>query len=176
MRALIFVVAFFASHAFALTQKDFAMGVGMETRAQRDVNPDETAPKYSGVLYAKLRFKPWDALFETARDERDSSSGSLRIHSESTLLGAWTRYEIRAEESWTPFASAGLGSYFDKVSTSFQTSSADKSGTRGFLGLGGGVSAVFWSHVLVEGEGRILSLEQSKDPVLTGMIRVGCQM
>jgi opacity protein-like surface antigen len=176
MRILILLALSFASTAFALTQKDFAMGVGMETRAQRDVNPDETAPKYAGVLYAKMRFKPWDALLETARDERDSSSGSLRIHSESTMLGAWGRYEIYPDEFWTPFASAGLGTYFDKVATSFQDSSFSKSGTRGFLGLGAGVSAVLWDHVLVEGEGRILSLEQSKDPVLTGMIRVGCQM
>jgi opacity protein-like surface antigen len=176
MRILILFALCFASSAFALTQKDFAMGVGMETRAQRDVNPDETAPKYSGMLFAKLRFKPWDALLETARDERDSSSGSLRVHSESTLLSAWVRYEIRPEESWTPFATAGLGSYFDKVSTSFESSQASKSGMRSFVGLGAGVSATYWDHLVIEGEGRILSLEESKDPVLTGMIRVGCQM
>jgi len=45
MRILIVLALSFASSAYALTQNDFAMGLGMETRAQRDVNPDETAPK-----------------------------------------------------------------------------------------------------------------------------------
>jgi hypothetical protein len=177
MRILIFLSLLVAgSSALALTQSDFSMGFGMESRAQRDVNPDYVNPLYSGQLFAKLRLKPWDLVLETSRSERDSGSGSLRVHSESTLLGAWGRYEFTPDREWTPYAALGMGNYFDKVSTSFQDSQADRGGNRKFLGLSAGVSAIFWEHLIVEGEGRILSLEQSKDPVFAALIRVGCRM
>ena len=176
MRSLIFAILLVSSPAFALTQSDFAMGVGLESRMQRDVNPDYSNPRSSGNLYAKLRMRPWDLLIETARDEQSTGSGSLRIRNESTLLAAWARYEFEKNESWTPYVSLGAGNYFDKVSTTFQASHVESNGNRKFLGLSAGISAVFWDHFLVEGEARVLSLEQSKDPVLSGLIRVGCQM
>lgn len=176
MRILILALIAFSSSAFALTQKDFAMGLGMETRASRDVNPDYVSPQYMGVLYAKLRLKPFAAMLETSRSERDSGSGSLRVHSESTMLAAWGRYEIFPEQRWIPFATLGLGTYFDNVTTHFQDSRSSNNGRRDFVGVGAGASTVFWEHFLVEAEGRVLSIEQARDPVLTGIVRVGCQM
>jgi hypothetical protein len=166
----------FSSSVFALTQKDFAMGLGMETRASRDVNPDYVTPQYMGMLYAKLRLKPFEALLETSRSERDSGSGSLRVHSESTLLAGWGRYEVFPEQEWIPFAALGFGTYFDTVTTRFQDSRSSNNGRRGFLGAGAGASKIFWQHFLVEVEGRVLSVEQARDPVLTGIVRLGCQM
>ena len=176
MRILALLLFSASLQAYALTQKDFSMVVAMETRANREVNPDYVNPKYSGMLFAKLRLRPWNILLEMSRSERDSRSGALHVNSESTRLAAWSRYEFLPDSSWTPFAAAGGGFYSDRVSTSFGQTTVNSSGKRGMLGLGAGISAVFWNHLTLEAEGRLESVEYARDPVLAGIVRLGCRM
>jgi len=178
MRALIFLSLILSgANCFAEASKlDMAMGFGMESRMQRDVNPEYNTQQNSGQLYAKLRFWPWALEIETGRSELDSGQGSLRIRSESTLLGLWGRYEFKDPGTFAPFASLGVGSYFDVVDTTFESSHDRRTGLRKFMGAGGGVSTVFWTHLQVELEGRVMTLEETKDPIFSGLIRIGCQI
>jgi hypothetical protein len=175
-RLLTFGLIVLWSGATWASKPDLAMGLGLETRAQRDVNPDATTAKSTDEFYGKIRFFPWALEIETGREESASGSGSLTIKSESTLLGVWGRYEFAPPTMVAPFASLGMGSYFDVIDTSFAASHDRRQGVRKFMGAGGGLTMTLWDHLQMEIEGRIISLEETKDPVLSGLIRVGCQI
>jgi hypothetical protein len=160
----------------ALAEPIWSMGLGVESRIQRDVNPDQNSLKNMGELYIKMRLHPWAVLLETAQESHDSGSGTLQVQTESTSFGAWGRYELHDFDGWLSFVSVGAGSYFDKVDTSFQSSYNETFATRLFLGLGGGIGVVCWQHLSLELEGRVASVEQSREPVLSALLRLGYQI
>jgi len=165
-----------ASQSWALAKPDYALGLALEAREQREVNPDTNGARGFGQLYGLVRMRPAAVEIETSQDSNETHSGSLSVKSLSTMVGAWGRYEYLHPADYTLFASLGLGAFFDRVDTQFQTSSDHHSGTRDFMGAGTGLSVVFWEHLQLEVEGRILSIQESKDPVLSGLVRVGCQI
>lgn len=171
------VIALFVAllfHASAFARQEVAMGLAMESRVQREVNPDIGNLHSLGMVYAKWKFAQWSALFETGLEEHDSGTGSLNVKTETIGVGLWGRYDFYApDRGWSPFAGVGVGSYFDRVNADFQDSHEERSGTRKFAGLGVGVDATFWQHFLVEGEGRMNFVELSKDPVFSAIFRVG---
>jgi hypothetical protein len=159
-----------------MAAQDFALGMAMESRAQREVNPDFTDMRNSPQLYLKYRVLPaWFALGEISSESRDSSSGSLHVEAHSLKTGLWGRYEFTTLR-WTPFLAVGFGEYFDRVSTRFQSSQDTRSGTRGYMGTGVGVGKTYWDILLLEAEGRVTFEEQTKDPVLTAILRLGVKI
>ena len=154
----------------------WGLGAEMESRSARDVNPDYTGVHSVGGIFGKLSFDPWAALLEISREAHDSGSGSLSVHAQTTTVGLWGNYQFLLSETFRPFVSLGLGSYFDQVETKFQSSSASRGGRRLFIGAGGGVSSTLWQHLLLEAEVRVNSIEDSKDPVLSGVLRLGIQI
>ena len=162
------------SGSIAWAGPDYAFGLGMESRFQREVNPDYNDMKNMGELYGKNRFWPWSLVVEAGQEGRESSSGSLSVRAESTSLQLWSRYEFR--EHWSPFLAVGLGDYFDRVETKFQGSTDVRNGTRNMIGFGAGMSTVFWRYLLVELEGRMALLQESRDPVYSVLLRIGLQI
>jgi hypothetical protein len=176
-RALVVsVVVLSASSSWALARPDYALGLGFEARQQRDVNPDSNGARGLGQLYGMLRLKPWAIEVETSHDTDQTHSGSLNVKSQSTLVGAWGRFEYLHPADYTLFAALGYGMFFDQVDTQFQTSSDHHTGTRDFMGAGTGLSTLFWEHLQLEVEGRILNIQETKDPVFSALVRVGCQI
>ena len=153
----------------------WSMGGLMESRMQKEVNPDYAELKNTGGIFAKVGFWPMAVLLESAREERDSGSGGLKVSSESTSLGVWGRYEFRDPGTWSPFAGIGAGMHFDKVTTTFAGQRDVRSGQRNFMGVGGGITKSFWSHVLVELEARAVTVQQRNDPMLSALFRAGVQ-
>jgi opacity protein-like surface antigen len=172
--AIAFAVAFlFLPHAKAESNQ-WAFGLGMESRVQREVNPDYANLQNTPELYARFRAHPYVALLEVGQQTHDTSSGSLSIRSQSTNVALWGRYEF-LERAWTPFLSAGAGSYFDRVETHFESSSDARTGRRALIGAGAGVSATVWQNLLLELEVRASGVQNEKDPLLTSLFRVGFQ-
>lgn len=159
---------------FAQETKKMAMGLSMETRLQRDVNPDQSSLQPMGLLYGRYRVSgPFWILGETGYESHSGGSGSLQVKTESIVFGLWGRYEILRDRKWMPYVALGGGSYFDKVSTDFETSSDQRSGTRMFAGLGTGVSTTLWNYFSMEAEGRITFIELEKDPGFSMVLRAG---
>ena len=173
MRWIVSTVIFLSAHAVASPR--WGLGLGMESRMQREVNPDYANMKNVPQLYVKADFLPWAVLGEFSQEERRSSSGSLEIKSQTRKLGVWGRYEFTGPR-WSPFLTTGVGEYFDRVETTFQSSHDSRSGMRGFWGLGAGVGVTYWERILVELEGRVNLIEQTKDPVFSALLRVGVQI
>lgn len=159
--------------AFAVT---WGAGLAMENRIQREVNPDYADMKSFGQLYAEVRFWPWALLIEGGSEAANSDSGTLHIQSATYSLGLWGRYEFYAPSRWSPFLSAGLGSYFDSVKTTFAGDIDNRTGTRGYFGLGAGIRKVLWSHLSLEAELRGQFVEDRKDPYASGLLRLGWQI
>jgi hypothetical protein len=88
----------------------------------------------------------------------------------------WGRYEFLPADRWSPFAALGAGAYFDEVNTQFQGANDRRTGRRDFLGIGGGLTVTFRERLLVEGEARAASIEESDQPVVSFLLRVGVQL
>lgn len=159
--------------ASAYAAPEWRLGAGFEIKAQREINPDYTELRFVGQIFSQMQFSKWGAHLEASRQSESSKSGSLSIKTESLNFGAWARYRFGEESIWRPYLASGLGAYFDNVTSKFLTAEDERSGIRYYWGLGGGISAVFWQHVLVEAEGRMLLLRDSKDPMFGGLMRVG---
>lgn len=151
----------------------FGGGLGFELRIQREVNPDYAEAKGTPQLFAQMSFVNWGAHLESSLEKQSTSSGGLSVSSRSYNLGAWARYKFLAEKRWRPFASAGLGSFFDKVTSDFGAASNDSSGTRPYAGLGGGLAVVFWNHLVLESEARVTMVRERKEPMFSALLRVG---
>lgn len=160
----------------AHAEPQWALGAAMESRFQREVNPDYGGVQNVGAFFTKLRLAPWAMVLEVGHEDRHSSSGSLSIHTQSTNGSLWARYEFLGEQTWRPFLGAGLGLSWDRVDTSFANSTDTRTGQRGLFGFGGGVSGLLWKYLLAEVELRVVSIEDVKDPVLSGLLRLGLQL
>ena len=151
----------------------FVVGAGLEMRMQRELNPDFVEGKSLGQIFAQARFETWAFHTELGQEKRESSSGGLKITAKSTNAGVWGRYHFVNPYHWKPFASAGLGAYFDNVISEFAGASDERGGIRPYFGLGGGISAVFLDYLFVEAEGRAALVRDRKEPTLSGIVRVG---
>jgi hypothetical protein len=154
----------------------WSLGTGFEARLQREVNPDYTEAAMLGELFVQMNRGHWGGQLEISQEERNTSSGALHIDTVTTNAGGWGRYTILLERPWHPYFTGGVGSYFDNVKSSYGSSSIEKNGRRLYWGLGVGISRTFWEHLLVEAEGRGALVEDRKDPVFSGLIRVGVQI
>lgn len=172
-RALtILTLALLSSFASAA---QYALGGGMESRLQKEVNPDYVEAKHVGGVFGKISFWPMAVVVEAAQQERESQVGGLKIKSSTNNFGLWGRYEFRDPGTWSPFAGIGAGLYMDKVVTSFEGNDDTRSGNRGFMGLGGGLTKTFWKYLLVELEARVATVQDRNDPFLSALLRAGVQ-
>lgn len=174
-KLIIFILLWSLSTAWATAKTDLTMGLGMETRFQREVNPDYTSARFSGQLYAQVQQWPWVLALELTPTERSStSSGSLRVQSEVIVLGFWGRYELlTSQRQWTAFAGLGAGMNFDRVTTDFAGESDARTSRRGFAGAGLGLGGILWKRLSLEAEGRAVSLEEREDPIFSLVLRAG---
>jgi hypothetical protein len=173
MRRLLIVLVFSLLSINAAAATVWSAGLGMESRLQREVNPDYADMHNIGTLYAKARFWPLAVLLEAEQQERDSHSGDLRIRSDSTQLGLWGRYEFRDPEVWSPFVGLGIGTSFDRVRTSFGDDQDTRRAQRHFMGTAAGLTKTFWKHMLTELEARATLMERRDQYFLSGLIRIG---
>jgi hypothetical protein len=151
----------------------WGLGLGFELRAQREVNPDFAETKGVPQFFAQMQFVNWGAQVEAALEKQSSGSGGLNISSRSANFGGWGRYVFLEQKRWRPFATAGLGCYFDRVKSKFGTAENESSGTRPYVGTGGGVTAVLWRHLLLEAEGRLSLVRERKEPTVSTLLRLG---
>ena len=172
--SLLLLLSLFCAQTFA--RPIWSVGTSLEARPQREVNPDFYEATAMGQLFAQASFGKWAGLLEVGRETKDSSTGGMSIDSDTTVAGAWARYSLAPERPWRPIASLGLGAYFDKVTSTYGSSSTERSGKRLFWGAGVGVSRVLWKHLLVEAEGRGSLIEDRKDPLFSVLIRVGVEI
>ena len=164
----------FCSQTFA--RPLWSIGTSVEARAQREVNPDFYEATAVGQLFAQASIGKWAGLLEVGQDSRDSRTGGMSIDSDTTVVGGWGRYSFAPERKWRPIAGLGLGAYFDKVTSTFGSSSVERNGQRLFWGAGVGLSRILWKHMLVEAEGRGSLIEDRKDPLFSVLLRVGVEI
>lgn len=170
------VLGLFSTFTAHAAKPTYAMGVGIESRLEHEVNPAYSTAQNLGQLYGKIRLWPWALLVELNHQSETTGSGSLNIRSETTGLGLWGRYEFLNPEKWSPFATVGGGAYFDEVTTNFEASTDVRAGRRGFGGVGGGLTVTFWQRFLVEAEGRGMMIQERVDPLFTFLLRAGIQI
>ncbi len=176
-RSIAFVLILSCSQVWAEPQNSaepqFGGGLGYEVRIQREVNPDFAETKSVPQLFAQMLFTHWGAHVEAGTETQSSNSGGLSVDARSVNVGAWGRYKFLEEKRWRPFASAGVGSYFDRVTSQFGTASNVSRGKRPYVGFGGGISAVFWERMLFETELRGSLVRERKEPTLSALLRIG---
>ncbi len=179
MRRTLTLVLFtlISAPAFA-APSTYSMGLGMESRLVKEVNPDYTNAQFAGQLYGTVRFWPWDLSVEvTPEEKRSAASGSLSITSQTTTLSFWGRYEfLAADRRLMPFASLGLGMYFDRVTTKFNGESDTRGSRRGFAGVGLGLTATLWKRLQLEAEARGSSVEEREEMLFSLLLHAGVQI
>lgn len=170
MRLLITLLLCFGASAEAL---DYGVGLGVDSRVGKDVNPAYTSARSLGQLFGEVRFYPWTIALEYMRDTQTSSDGGLSIQRVSNSLGLWGRFGFLDPDGWSPYATVGLGTYLDRVTSTFAAERDERKGSRAFLGAGAGVAKTFFTYLLTEAEVRGLLVREQKDPGLALILRLG---
>jgi hypothetical protein len=165
-----------SSHAFAAANYKLAMGLGVESRLDNEVNPGYTDGRVAGQIFQELHFQPWTLAVELGYEQHSSSSGSYSIGKSTASLAAWGRYSFKQEDRWSPFIAAGLGGYFDKVTSTLDADRDVRRGRRIMVGAGAGITNLYWKYLLLEAEGRIAGVEQRRDPAFSLIFRAGVQI
>lgn len=155
----------------------FSIGLALESRLNKEVNPDVSKVDNVPQLSARYRFEPFAVQLEYSQQASSSGSGSLRINSLSRLATLWGRYKYYEYTRWNPFVGAGFGYYFDRVESKFEGSANTRGGQRRVLGLGTGIGTPqFWETLDLEGEMRISTVEQRSDPMFSFLLRLDVQI
>jgi hypothetical protein len=115
----------------------------------------------------------WGLHVELGKEDHVTNAGAMTISSKSYNSGVWGRYIFRNTHLWQPFLGAGVGAYFDTVTSRFGNALDERSGVRPYVGANAGVSAVFWKYLLVEAEGRMTGVRDRKEPMLSALLRIG---
>jgi hypothetical protein len=148
-------------------------GLGLEARMQKEVNPDYIEGKTLGQIFAQVLWENWGLHVELGKEDHVTNAGAMTISSKSYNSGVWGRYIFRNTHLWQPFLGAGVGAYFDTVTSRFGNALDERSGVRPYVGANAGVSAVFWKYLLVEAEGRMTGVRDRKEPMLSALLRIG---
>lgn len=151
----------------------FSAGSGIEGRVQQEVNSDITEAKALPHFFTQYRYDSFGLALEGGTQERSSRSGALRVKARTVNLGLWGRYEFLQPLHWSPFLAVGVGSYFDTITSRYESEMDERSGRRDFFGLGGGISTAFWDHMLMEAEMRAALIQDRKDIAYSGILRIG---
>ena len=177
MRALIIAGLLLATaSAGADRAYKFGMGIGLETRLQREINPGFTDVRAAGQVFQMFRLHPWTAAVEAGYERQESGSGGFKVTSSSLAAGVWGRYGFAEPERWAPFVSTGVGAYFDRVNSSFAGESDTRRGVRRFWGAGLGINKIFGEYFLLETELRASFVQDRRDPMLALIVRTGVQL
>lgn len=153
----------------------FGLGLGLESRLEREVNPDFFQLQSLGHYYGILGRGIYSLLFELSRERQHSQSGAMAISTSTTSLAVWGRLELGSNTQWKTFATVGVGERVDKVSSVFESAADERSGVRKLLGAGIGISGIFWAHFQLDAEGRAIFIQDRKDPQLLALLKVGVQ-
>ena len=87
-RNLIFLILLMTSSSAALAAVRGSLGAGMETRMQREVNPDYMETKALGQLFGQIIFGKWVAHGELGEERQESRTGALSVSSHSIGAGS----------------------------------------------------------------------------------------
>lgn len=171
MRALVFMLLWVASTASAL---DYGLGIGVESRLTKDVNPAFSSVSTQGQFFQEVRFHPWTLTLELGLERGESASGGLSIERSTVSAQTWARFAVLSFDTWAPYVGVGVGGFFDRVTTRLPGDETDvRRGTRWMTGLGGGVTKTFFDHLLLEAELRASFVREQRDPGLSLLGRVG---
>lgn len=163
-----------AAPADSTSRWGVSFGLGLDARWRREINPAFGEYKPEGQLFTTVRYDRFGLSFELERGSPYSSrTGGLQINTSTVTAGAWGRYAFRGANQWVPFASLGAGAQIDRVRTTFQNTVDERRGTKRFVGVGAGLTEVFFKYLVVEAEARVSSLEETKSPGLSMVLRVG---
>lgn len=151
----------------------YGLGLGIEGRAQQNVNPDYPEMRRPILGFFQLQWSKWVLQFEVANERQKTSSSNLKVESSSLGLTAWGRYQFGNLHRWSPFVAFGGGVFLDRVSSSYQSEKEVRFGERGQFGLGGGLRYMFAKKWMTEIEGRVIGAQDRRDPSLSGLVRLG---
>lgn len=161
------------AHSASAEYQGFAAGLSLEARMQKEVNPDYIEGKTLGHVFGQVRFEKWRLHGELGQEKHTTNTGGLTISSKTVVAGAWGHYIFVNANRWQPFVSAGLGAHFDTVSSRFGNATDERSGKRLFGGTGLGIYAVYFKYLMVEAEGRIVGVQDRKEPMASALLRMG---
>ena len=152
----------------------FDLGVGVEARWRREVNPAFGQYANAPQAFATIWYHRFALSTELSREPvRSSTSGGLTIQTQATRFGTFARYGLLQWGTVTPYVAFGGGATWDTVTTRFTSTVDRRRGSRRFLGAGLGVSAKPWSWSVIEAEARVLSEETVKFPGFGVIVRLG---
>lgn len=150
------------------------LGAGIEARIGHDVNPDVTETMGVGQLYFSLAQKPFAAVLEVSRSERNSETGNYSIQDVYYTTMAWGRYEPWSDLKVAPYAGIGMGWEFHNVATRFGSATDNRWADSGnVLGVGGGLTTTLFDHWNMEGEARAEKFALIEQPVWAFLFRTG---
>jgi hypothetical protein len=167
---------FISGVAAGASEWKLATGLGLEGRREAEVNPGYSDWRAQGQLFEVVQLHPWGAAFEFGYDQQDSSSGAYHISTHTASLGLWGRYAFLSDDAFSPYAAVGLGSAFDKITSTYLSSQDVRHGSRGFAGTGAGVSKVFWQTILTEVELRGEWSQDRTQPTVSVLLRAGVML
>ena len=151
----------------------WAGGLGIEALIEKNVNAEDTQSHALPQLFAQMQLTNWVAHLELGTFSKTTETSGIRVTQRTRSLGAWGRYSFLENKRWRPFASLGVGSYFDQITSEYKTSSDERSGKRLNAGTGGGFSVTFWEHLYLDSELRVIVAQERKEPMLSALLRVG---
>lgn len=173
LRPSLYLIFFLFMQAASAEYQGVAAGLGIEARMQKEVNPDYVEGKTLGQVFARARFEKWTLNMDFAQEKHTTNAGGITIGTKTFIAGVWGQYIFVNENRWQPFVSAGAGANFDTVTSRFGSATDERSGVRYFGGAGIGISAVYFKYLLVEGEGRIVGVQDRREPMASALLRVG---
>lgn len=151
----------------------WSAGLGVEGRLQKEVNPDFVEGRTVGMLFGQILFSRWGIHSELSVEDHTSNSGAMTIAAKTYSAGVWGRYIFINPFRWQPYVSLGLGANFDTITSRFGAVTDERSGRRYFAGTGFGISAIFWKHLLTEAEGKVVGVQDRKEPMISALFRIG---
>lgn len=172
---LFVVVCGFSAHGLELLkgEQHWSAGSGLVGRLQEDVNPQMSDTQLLPQFFVQFHKGALAVSLEGDWQEQESRSGAFSITSRTFGIGLWGRYELVRDNGLVPFLGAGVGSYFDTVTSRYQDEEDQRQGKRRFLGVGGGLGYRAWKYLLVEGEIKAALIQDRKDATYSGILRLG---
>lgn len=173
LRPSLYLILFLFVQAASAEYQGVAAGLGLEARMQKEVNPDYVEGKTLGQVFAQVLFENWTLHMDFGQEKHVTNAGGITIGAKTYIVGLWGQYIFVNANRWQPFVSAGAGANFDTVTSRFGSATDERSGIRYFGGAGLGISAVYFKYLLVEGEGRIVGVQDRREPMVSALLRAG---
>ena len=174
MRTLLIIGIALGSASFqAASAFDFTLGAGLDSHVTRGVNAATERMVEAATYFARLELGRWGLQPEMTWTAQSTSAGALSVSRQTWASALWGRYSILDPKPWSPFLSLGVGLNEDRIKSVYASESVSHRGHRAQVGVGAGLGWIFVDHLMLDGELRLLVIEDQRDPDFDFVVRAG---